>query len=215
MGLEALVKARTHQPCAACRMLRKKCDSNCILAPYFPSDEIEKFAGVHKVFGASNVIKMIQMLEETKREDAAKALVYEATARIRDPVYGCTGAIFQLQKMVQELEMQLESTKTRVLELQQQNEQLLSILLNVNHLDLLSPIDHGGTFSLDYDDSMAYDQANFPGQLPLLKTQPPIPRWIPPTTSRFPFSDPNSSLPPRTDPYPPSTGYLTLPVTHG
>ena len=61
MGLEALAQYRTHQPCAACRMLRRRCDSNCILAPYFPSDEIEKFSGVHKVFGASNVIKMIQV----------------------------------------------------------------------------------------------------------------------------------------------------------
>ncbi|XWS46254.1 hypothetical protein CRYUN_Cryun14cG0048800 [Craigia yunnanensis] len=157
MGLEALARFRTHQPCAACRMLRRRCDSNCILAPYFPSDEIEKFSRVHKVFGASNVIKMIQMVEETNREDAAKALVYEAKARIRDPVYGSTGAIFQLQKMVQELKMQLESTKAQVLELQQQKDQLLGILLNVNH-----PIDHGGSFSLDYDDSMVYDPEKFP-----------------------------------------------------
>lgn len=52
---------RVHQPCAACRMLRRRCDRNCSLAPYFPGEEIEKFAGVHKVFGASNVIKMIQV----------------------------------------------------------------------------------------------------------------------------------------------------------
>ena len=97
------------------------------------------------------------MVEETNREDAAKALVYEAKARIRDPVYGSTGAIFQLQKMVQELKLQLESTKARVLELQQQKDQLLGILLNVNHLYLLSPTDHDSSFSLDYDDSMAYD----------------------------------------------------------
>ncbi|XVF73007.1 hypothetical protein PTKIN_Ptkin12aG0166800 [Pterospermum kingtungense] len=164
MGLEALPKARTPQPCAACRMLRRRCDSSCILAPYFPGDEIEKFAGVHKVFGASNVIKMIQMVEETNREDAAKALVYEARARIRDPVYGSTGAIFQLQKMVQELKTQLESTKAQVLELQQQKDQLLGILQNVNHLDLLSTIDHGGSFSLDYDNSMAYDPVKFPAE---------------------------------------------------
>jgi len=32
-----------------------------MLAPYFPGDEAEKFFGVHKVFGASNVIRMIQV----------------------------------------------------------------------------------------------------------------------------------------------------------
>ncbi|TYI55005.1 hypothetical protein E1A91_D11G111000v1 [Gossypium mustelinum] len=164
MGLESLIVTRptTHQPCAACRMLRRRCDSNCILAPYFPCDEMDKFAKVHKVFGASNVIKMIQMVEETNREDAVKALVYEATARMRDPVYGSTGAICQLQKMVQELKMQLESTKARVLELQQQKDQLWSVLMNVNHLDLLSPINGGDNFCLGYDDSIAYDPDKFP-----------------------------------------------------
>ncbi|MBA0560070.1 hypothetical protein Golob_016995 [Gossypium lobatum] len=164
MGLESLIvtRPRIHQPCAACRMLRRRCDSNCILAPYFPCEEMDKFAKVHKVFGASNVIKMIQMVEETNREDAVKALVYEATARMRDPVYGSTGAICQLQKMVQELKMQLESTKARVLELQQQKDQLWSVLMNVNHLDLLSPINGGDNFCLGYDDSIAYDPDKFP-----------------------------------------------------
>ncbi|KAL4360431.1 hypothetical protein GQ457_04G030550 [Hibiscus cannabinus] len=163
MGLESLARARTHQPCAACRMLRRRCDSSCILAPYFPSDEMIRFAKVHKVFGASNVIKMIQMVEEKNREDAVKALVYEATARIRDPVYGSTGAVCQLQKMVQELKTQLESTKARVLELQQQKDQFWGILLHVNHLDLLSTI-NGGSFPLDFDDSIAHDPTKFPAE---------------------------------------------------
>lgn len=64
MGFHVLAMAggsRAHQPCAACRMLRRKCDNNCLLAPYFPGDDVEKFAGVHRVFGASNVAKMIQV----------------------------------------------------------------------------------------------------------------------------------------------------------
>ncbi|GAV89924.1 DUF260 domain-containing protein [Cephalotus follicularis] len=93
MGFQELARSSPHQPCAACRMLRRRCDSNCTLAPYFPSHEIQKFAGVHKVYGASNVVKMIQMEEETKRGDTIKAIVYEATARLRDPVYG-NGYVF-------------------------------------------------------------------------------------------------------------------------
>jgi len=50
-----------HQPCAACRMLRRRCDSKCVLAPYFPTNEVENFAVVHRVFGASNVVRMIQV----------------------------------------------------------------------------------------------------------------------------------------------------------
>ena len=61
MAPRAPSRARAHQPCAACKMLRRRCDGDCILAPYFPGHDVQKFAGVHKVFGASNVIKMIQV----------------------------------------------------------------------------------------------------------------------------------------------------------
>uniref|UniRef100_A0A2N9ILL6 LOB domain-containing protein n=1 Tax=Fagus sylvatica TaxID=28930 RepID=A0A2N9ILL6_FAGSY len=171
MGFQVLGQGsscRTHQPCAACRMLRRKCESDCLLAPYFPGDQVEKFAGVHRVFGASNVIKMIQMVEETRREDAVKALVYEARARLKDPVYGSTGAIFHLQKMVQELKVQLESIRARVRESQTQRDELLGILRNVNHLDLVPPINDtvfdGDSFMLENDVLMAYDPVKFPAE---------------------------------------------------
>lgn len=48
-------------PCAACKSLRRKCTKDCIFLPYFPRDDPEKFARVHKVFGASNVAKMLQV----------------------------------------------------------------------------------------------------------------------------------------------------------
>ncbi|GJT75399.1 LOB domain-containing protein 4-like protein [Tanacetum coccineum] len=47
-------------PCAACKLLRRRCSQDCVFAPYFPADEPHKFASVHKVFGASNVNKMLQ-----------------------------------------------------------------------------------------------------------------------------------------------------------
>uniref|UniRef100_A0A0E0KGA7 LOB domain-containing protein n=1 Tax=Oryza punctata TaxID=4537 RepID=A0A0E0KGA7_ORYPU len=45
-------------PCAACKLLRRKCTQGCVFAPYFPPDQPAKFANVHKVFGASNVTKL-------------------------------------------------------------------------------------------------------------------------------------------------------------
>ncbi|XP_059441814.1 phosphopantothenoylcysteine decarboxylase-like [Corylus avellana] len=48
-------------PCAACKLLRRRCAEDCVFAPYFPADEPQKFANVHKVFGASNVNKMLQI----------------------------------------------------------------------------------------------------------------------------------------------------------
>ena len=48
-------------PCAACKLLRRRCGEECVFAPYFPADQPHKFANVHKVFGASNVNKMLQV----------------------------------------------------------------------------------------------------------------------------------------------------------
>ena len=48
-------------PCAACKLLRRRCAPDCVFAPYFPADEPQKFAHVHRVFGASNVNKMLQV----------------------------------------------------------------------------------------------------------------------------------------------------------
>uniref|UniRef100_A0A1U7V5B2 LOB domain-containing protein 12-like n=1 Tax=Nicotiana sylvestris TaxID=4096 RepID=A0A1U7V5B2_NICSY len=48
-------------PCASCKLLRRHCAKDGIFAPYFPPDDPHKFAIVHKVFGASNVSKMLQV----------------------------------------------------------------------------------------------------------------------------------------------------------
>lgn len=48
-------------PCAACKLLRRRCAQDCVFAPYFPAEEPHKFASVHKVFGASNINKMLQV----------------------------------------------------------------------------------------------------------------------------------------------------------
>ncbi|KAF9670207.1 hypothetical protein SADUNF_Sadunf13G0044400 [Salix dunnii] len=45
----------SNSPCAACKFVRRKCQTECVFAPYFPPDQPQKFSNVHKVFGASNV----------------------------------------------------------------------------------------------------------------------------------------------------------------
>ncbi|OMO82910.1 hypothetical protein CCACVL1_11688 [Corchorus capsularis] len=109
-------------PCASCKLLRRRCAKDCIFAPYFPSDDPHKFAIVHKVFGASNVSKMLQELPVQQRADAVSSLVYEANARVRDPVYGCVGAISYLQNQVSQLQMQLAVAQTEMLCIQMQQE---------------------------------------------------------------------------------------------
>ncbi|KAJ9698772.1 hypothetical protein PVL29_007706 [Vitis rotundifolia] len=110
-------------PCASCKLLRRRCAKDCIFAPYFPSDDPHKFAIVHKVFGASNVSKMLQELPVHQRVDAVSSLVYEANARVRDPVYGCVGAISYLQNQVSQLQMQLAVAQTEILCIQMQQEE--------------------------------------------------------------------------------------------
>ena len=49
-------------PCAACKILRRRCAEKCVLAPYFPPTDPLKFTIAHKVFGASNIIKLLQVI---------------------------------------------------------------------------------------------------------------------------------------------------------
>jgi MinD-like ATPase involved in chromosome partitioning or flagellar assembly len=102
-------------PCAACKLLRRRCVQDCPFSPYFSPHEPQKFACVHKVFGASNVSKMLMEVPESQRADAASSLVYEAKARIRDPVYGCMGAISALQQQAQSLQTELNAVRREIM----------------------------------------------------------------------------------------------------
>ncbi|KAJ4841875.1 LOB domain-containing protein 15 [Turnera subulata] len=105
----------TITPCAACKLLRRRCAQECPFSPYFSPLEPQKFASVHKVFGASNVSKMLMEVPENQRADAANSLVYEANIRLRDPVYGCMGAISALQQQVQCLQAELNAVRSEIL----------------------------------------------------------------------------------------------------
>ncbi|PPS10838.1 hypothetical protein GOBAR_AA09808 [Gossypium barbadense] len=101
----------SNSPCAACKFLRRKCTQECVFAPYFPPDNPQKFANVHKVFGASNVAKLLNELNASQREDAVNSLAYEAEARLRDPVYGCVGLISILQHKLKQMQHDLNNAK--------------------------------------------------------------------------------------------------------
>ncbi|XP_015963954.1 LOB domain-containing protein 36-like [Arachis duranensis] len=101
----------SNSPCAACKFLRRKCTQECVFAPYFPPDNPQRFAYVHKVFGASNVAKLLNELNAAQRDDAVKSLAYEAEARLRDPVYGCVGLISVLQHRLRQIQVELTNAK--------------------------------------------------------------------------------------------------------
>lgn len=102
----ALTTAAPPAPCGACKFLRRKCISGCIFAPHFGSDQgAARFAAVHKVFGASNVSKLLLHIPVNRRHDAVVTISYEAQARLADPVYGCVSTILALQQQVLMLDL--------------------------------------------------------------------------------------------------------------
>ncbi|WVZ68660.1 hypothetical protein U9M48_017574 [Paspalum notatum var. saurae] len=113
-------------PCGACKFLRRRCVPGCVFAPHFGGGGVREhgagagagtaqFAAVHKVFGASNVAKMLSRVPVALRRDAASTVCYEAQARIADPVYGCVGTILALQHQVALIQAELSIVQTELL----------------------------------------------------------------------------------------------------
>ncbi|XP_076926809.1 LOB domain-containing protein CRL1-like [Bidens hawaiensis] len=101
-------------PCGACKFLRRKCVRGCVFAPYFCHEQgPAHFAAIHRVFGASNVSKLLAHLPVSGRYEAAITIAYEAQARLQDPIYGCVSHIFALQQQVVSLQSQLASLKAQ------------------------------------------------------------------------------------------------------
>ncbi|KAL4279641.1 hypothetical protein GQ457_03G028760 [Hibiscus cannabinus] len=126
----------TITPCAACKLLRRRCAQECPFSPYFSPHEPHKFASVHRVFGASNVSKMLMEVPESQRADAANSLVYEANVRLRDPVYGCMGAISALQQQVQSLQAELNAVRAEIIKYKCREANLIP---PSSHVPMLSP----------------------------------------------------------------------------
>ncbi|PQQ17795.1 LOB domain-containing protein 29 [Prunus yedoensis var. nudiflora] len=104
--------AGSGSPCGACKFLRRKCVRGCIFAPYFCHEQgASHFSAIHKVFGASNVSKLLAHLPLSDRCEAAVTISYEAQARLQDPIYGCVSHIFALQQQVVNLQAQLAFLK--------------------------------------------------------------------------------------------------------
>lgn len=53
------------------------------------------------------------------------SLVYEANARVVDPVYGCTGTITELQRQLQQVKAELAMTQAQLFFMQCQQHQLI------------------------------------------------------------------------------------------
>ncbi|CAL0326063.1 unnamed protein product [Lupinus luteus] len=98
----------TTQACAACKYQRRKCAPDCILAPYFPHDRQRQFLNAHKLFGVSNITKIIKFLEPHQKDQAMRSIIYQSDMRANDPVGGCYRYIQELHYQIEYHRAQLE-----------------------------------------------------------------------------------------------------------
>ncbi|KAF8081434.1 hypothetical protein N665_0887s0021 [Sinapis alba] len=102
----------TNQACAACKYQRRKCAPDCLLAPYFPHDRHRQFLNAHKLFGVSNITKIIKDLSPQDKDAAMYTIMFQSDARANDPIEGCYSIIRKLQYQIEysrnELDMALQ-----------------------------------------------------------------------------------------------------------
>ncbi|KAK2455762.1 LOB domain-containing protein 20 [Trifolium repens] len=101
-GNGSLGTRRSTLQCGTCKLLKRKCTSECIFAPYFGTDQGEaSFTVVHNVFGARNVSKLLSNVSTSHRHEAVATISYKAQARLFDPVYGYVSTILSSQQQVE------------------------------------------------------------------------------------------------------------------
>lgn len=83
-------------------------------------------------------IFFLQELPEHQRGDAVSSMVYEANARVRDPVYGCVGTISSLQQQIDVLQAQLAVAQAEVVHMRMRQFSSLSIPI-INSSENISP----------------------------------------------------------------------------
>ncbi|CAD5168850.1 unnamed protein product [Musa acuminata subsp. malaccensis] len=108
------VKGGTNNACAACKYQRRRCPSDCPLAAYFPADQPKQFQNCHRLFGVSNILKIINRLDPPQKAEAMKSIIYEANIRDRDPVHGCLGVICTLHLQIQHLQLELDTATAQL-----------------------------------------------------------------------------------------------------
>ncbi|KAJ8747546.1 hypothetical protein K2173_013081 [Erythroxylum novogranatense] len=121
-----------HPACASCKHQRKRCGEDCMLAPYFPANRNREFQAIHKVFGVSNVTKLVKNVKEEQRNMLVDSLIWEAMSREKDPVLGPLGDYRRLQDELAYCIKQNQSLHNALSQLQHQHPR--GVLWNATNL---------------------------------------------------------------------------------
>ncbi|KAL6974953.1 LOB domain-containing protein 15, partial [Sarracenia purpurea var. burkii] len=119
---------------------------------------------------------------ESQRADAANSLVYEANVRLRDPVYGCMGAISALQQQVQSLQAEVNAVRAEILRYKYR-EAANNIIASTH-----AALDSSGAVSVAVLPPVSAPSPPLPPPLP------PPPPQLPPTSVIIVSSSSTSSL---------------------
>lgn len=119
-------KGGTSPACAACKYQRRKCTSDCPLAPYFPPDQPKQFQNAHRLFGVSNILKILKQVNPNQKLVAMQSIVAEANIRDKYPVHGCLGIIYGLRFQIQHTQQELDAVTANLAICRQHHQQMPS-----------------------------------------------------------------------------------------
>ncbi|KAJ6862598.1 hypothetical protein NC652_039450 [Populus alba x Populus x berolinensis] len=154
--------------CAACRHQRRRCRPDCPLAPFFPPEKAKDFEAAHKLFGVHNIVNNLKKIIPEQKPESITSMVYEANARVRDPVSGCTGIISRLLQNINAVKVELEFVQAQVACFHTLHQQLgdQNVVDNVGFVDFLQENSSANIVqSLNQDFNFLYENLQNPQQL--------------------------------------------------
>ncbi|KAM7460172.1 hypothetical protein LguiA_035845 [Lonicera macranthoides] len=105
----------TGPPCVACAYSHKRCPLSCEYAKIFRNViDCQDYHTIFTVFGVRNVASFLQDVPEDRRLEILNSYLLEATARIENPIRGCTTLLASLEQKVEELQARVTALEARL-----------------------------------------------------------------------------------------------------
>ncbi|KAI3845355.1 hypothetical protein MKX03_020834 [Papaver bracteatum] len=150
------VKGGTSQACAACKYQRRKCSNECPLKPYFPADQPKMFQNAHRLFGVSNILKIITPLPPNLKSEAMRSIIYRSTKLEHDAVNTQLAICRQQYNQLSPAVPPSESSPSSQLQLGMGGPSNNAMpLLNQHPYQMFDAIDNGNS-NLTYNSSLDY-----------------------------------------------------------
>ncbi|KAM7471673.1 hypothetical protein LguiA_009856 [Lonicera macranthoides] len=105
----------TGPPCVACAYSHKRCPLSCEYAKFFRNViDRQDYHTIFTVFGVRNVASFLQDVPKDRRLETLNSYLLEATARIENPIRGCTTLLASLKQKVEELQARVTALEARL-----------------------------------------------------------------------------------------------------